>query len=284
MNNYIIYKHVNKINGKIYIGQTCQKPEYRWNHGQGYKNCSYFYKAIQKYGWDNFEHIILEQNLSLEEANQKERYYINLYQSNNTLFGYNLLSGGNNRTQIADSTREKLSKHAKQMWSNENIRINRSIHMKEKWQDPEYKKNQSKGYQKALEQLHKNGKTSFISEEGRKRISEARKKYIAEHGTPTQGKGHTEATKKILSEQKKGSKNPMYGKKPSEYQIQKTKEAVCKKVQCIETQQIFNSRVDAAKWCGLKSSSGITENINGRKKSAGKHPNTGEKLHWRSID
>ena len=37
MNNYIIYKHINKINGKIYIGQTCQKPEYRWNHGKGYK-------------------------------------------------------------------------------------------------------------------------------------------------------------------------------------------------------------------------------------------------------
>ena len=284
MNNYIIYKHINKINGKIYIGQTCQKPEYRWNHGKGYKQCPRFYAAIQKYGWDNFEHVILENNLTAEQANQKEEQYIKYYHSNNEQFGYNLSAGGDNRSQISDTTRQKLSEHSKKMWSNKNMRTKMSIYMKEKWQDPEYIKNRTEGYNKALEQLHKNGKTSFLSEDGRKRISDARKKYITEHGTPTQGKGHTEATKKILSEQKKGSKNPMYGKKPSDYQIQKAKEATCKRVQCIETQQIFNSRVDAAKWCGLKSSSSITQNINGSKKSAGKHPDTGEKLHWISID
>lgn len=44
---YTIYMHKNKINNKVYIGQTCQKPEYRWNNGNGYKTQTYFYSAIQ---------------------------------------------------------------------------------------------------------------------------------------------------------------------------------------------------------------------------------------------
>ena len=57
---YTVYQHKNKINGKIYIGITSKDPEKRWGHnGYNYKSSSYFYSAIQKYGWDNFEHNIL---------------------------------------------------------------------------------------------------------------------------------------------------------------------------------------------------------------------------------
>ena len=44
---YTIYKHINKINNKIYIGVTKQKPEQRWAHGEGYKNNTHFYSAIK---------------------------------------------------------------------------------------------------------------------------------------------------------------------------------------------------------------------------------------------
>lgn len=56
-------------------------------------------------------------------------------------------------------------------------------------------------------------------------------------------------------------------------------------VQCIETGEIFSNASQAAKWCGLKSQCDISNYIQGKagKKSAGKHPITGEKLHWKYV-
>lgn len=91
--SYCIYIHKNKINGKIYVGQTCQDPERRWRKGEGYKDSPRFYNAIRKYGWDNFEHIILEKNLTFEKANENERKWISTYKSNEEEFGYNITPG-----------------------------------------------------------------------------------------------------------------------------------------------------------------------------------------------
>lgn len=105
-NNYYIYVHINKINGKAYVGQTNQKPQYRWGKkGKGYDRQD-FYKAIVKYGWDNFEHRILEHDLSLEEANLKEREYIQKF--NSYLNGYNETLGGNNRI-LSQKERDNIS-------------------------------------------------------------------------------------------------------------------------------------------------------------------------------
>lgn len=53
---YLVYKHTNTINNKVYIGQTSfANPEQRWGiNGEKYKTCPYFYHAILKYGWGNF--------------------------------------------------------------------------------------------------------------------------------------------------------------------------------------------------------------------------------------
>ena len=48
--NYKIYMHKNKINGKVYIGQTKQSLKNRWSNGYGYRECPKFWRAIQKYG------------------------------------------------------------------------------------------------------------------------------------------------------------------------------------------------------------------------------------------
>lgn len=67
MNKYKIYMYENIINHKKYIGQTYTSLEQRaGKNGIKYKNCTCFYNAIQKYGWDNFQSYILEENLSLD--------------------------------------------------------------------------------------------------------------------------------------------------------------------------------------------------------------------------
>ena len=66
----------------------------RWQNGQGYRNQSYFNNAIKKYGWDNFSHEVLAENLTQNEAYKLEQYYISLYKSNRREFGYNMSSGG----------------------------------------------------------------------------------------------------------------------------------------------------------------------------------------------
>ena len=80
----------------MYIGYTYQeKPEKRWKNGSSYKQCVYFYHAIQKYGWDNFEHTIIEEGMFTEEyANKREDYWINYYDTRNQAKGYNINAGG----------------------------------------------------------------------------------------------------------------------------------------------------------------------------------------------
>lgn len=91
---YCVYCHTNKINGKKYIGITGTKPERRWMKGEGYKQNRHFYFAIQKYGWDNFEHDIFFEGLTKEEACQKEIELIELFRTTDERFGYNISTGG----------------------------------------------------------------------------------------------------------------------------------------------------------------------------------------------
>lgn len=109
---YCVYKHT-APNGKVYIGQTMQKPSKRFGAGNGYKGCIVFYNAIQKYGWENFTHEILFNNLTGEEANEKERELIELYQSNKREYGYNLRTGGQEHYIYGEEARRKMSEAKK---------------------------------------------------------------------------------------------------------------------------------------------------------------------------
>ena len=55
MMNYCVYLHTSPTN-KYYVGITKQNPLKRWANGRGYCKNKHFYKAILKYGWDNFQH------------------------------------------------------------------------------------------------------------------------------------------------------------------------------------------------------------------------------------
>ena len=89
---YTVYLHVNKINNKKYFGQTCQNPIYRWGHGSTYRNSKHLYRAIQKYGWESFNHFIIADKLTKEEADSLEVKLIQAYDTIRS--GYNICQGG----------------------------------------------------------------------------------------------------------------------------------------------------------------------------------------------
>lgn len=113
MRTGIIYKFTNKINNKIYIGQTTQTLEQRIKkHLSQLNDNTYFHRALKKYGIDNFIVEIIEQNISLDELNKREKYWVKFYDayyaSNK---GYNLTQGGqwgNSSSLICGSAEEEI--------------------------------------------------------------------------------------------------------------------------------------------------------------------------------
>lgn len=214
-NKYCVYMHISPSN-KAYIGITSMQPKYRWDYGYGYlhkkTNGEYVQpaiaRAIKKYGWDNFKHEILFENLTKEEAEHKERLLIALWETNNPKFGYNIRSGGS------------VCKH---------------------------------------------------SEESRRRMSDAQK-----------GRVVSEETKEKMRKLHSGENNPMYGTTMSSEQKQILYLANIKPVFCIELNESFESIRAAENKYGIAHSH-ISAACKGKQKSAGKHPETGEKLHWKYI-
>lgn len=245
MNNYCIYMHKNKINGKVYIGQTCQKPEKRWGNGNNYKDSPKFFNAILKYGWDNFEHIILYKNLSLEQANQLEKNLIKQYKSQDDNFGYNIKEGGSNskhteetKIKIGEANKKALKGHK---WSQHQKELISEMFTGEG--NPFY------------------GKTH--TEETKNKISKHRKGKCSGKDHWMYGKHHTKEELQKMSKNRKGKGG--------------------KAVLCIETGEQFDCMMDAARKYGLKTSAGIGQCCNGKAKSAGKHPITKKPLHWKFI-
>ena len=105
-----IYKITNKINNKIYIGQTTKTIALRWQRhytdALNNRTNTKFARAIRKYGKDNFiiEEIDIAQNK--EELNQKEIYWINYY--NSILEGYNSVDGGGDSNTYKYKTEKEM--------------------------------------------------------------------------------------------------------------------------------------------------------------------------------
>ena len=123
-NNYCVYCHKNKANGKMYYGIT-NNVHKRWQNGSGYKTPdsrtgTIFEHAIEKYGWDGFDHIILNDNLTRDEACSLEKYYIQKYMTNVCKYGkrangYNMTDGGDGTIGChpSEKTRKKMSVSSK---------------------------------------------------------------------------------------------------------------------------------------------------------------------------
>ena len=218
---YCVYIHENKINSKKYIGQTCQKPKDRWDSGHGYKTCTYFNNAINKYGWDNFEHIIFADNLTKEEANKTEQYLIEFYDTMNPQNGYNLTKGGEGVCgfKMTEEQRQKISiaQTGKEV-SEETRRKIGEIHKGMKHSD------ESK---EIMREKHK--KENLSKETLEKMSNTAKERFSAPENNPFFGKHHTSETCELLSDIAKNrfadkANHPMYGKHHKEETKQKLRE------------------------------------------------------------
>jgi len=196
--NYTVYKHI-APNGKIYIGQTCQTPQKRWGRGSGYKNNPYFYNAIQKYEWDNFEHVIVATDLTKKEADYLEKYLIAFYETTNPLKGYNLTKGGDGCVgfKMSEQSKQKISKANKGRKMSDEQKVKLSEVLKGRVQSEETRRKISesnKGRVQSEETRHKISEArNNLSEETRKKLSKALKGHKA-----------SEETKKKLSDMRKG--------------------------------------------------------------------------------
>ena len=177
-NNYCVYVHVSPSD-KHYVGQTKLNFWHRWGaDGKGYKKDQpYFHNAINKYGWDNFEHVILKENLTKEEADYWEKYYIQLWDCTNKSKGYNLTNGGDggNGAKRSEETKEKLRQKRLRTKLSEETKRKIGAASKGHYISKEARKKIGDAHRG--EKNHNYGKTH--SEDTIKKISEARKRYLA---------------------------------------------------------------------------------------------------------
>ena len=278
-NTWCVYMHTSP-SGKVYIGITSRDPEKRWENGKGYlrkRNGEYtqpaIARAIIKYGWENFKHEILFENLTQEEAEFQEQRLVELYRSTQYEFGYNIKEGGGVTGKFSEESRRRMSENRK---GENNCRFGTRHSEETKQKIRESKlgdKNPMYG-------------TSW-SEERREQMRER----MSGVNSPNYGKPLSEETKRKLSESHKGKyageNSPNYGRHPSEETREKMRQAKLGKstgrgrsVYCIELDRSWPTIQQAEQETGVMH---IRLVLNGERESAGKHPVTGEKLHWIEI-
>lgn len=267
MRKYVVYEHVNKINGKRYIGITCKKPEERWGkNGCGYRCSSYFFHAINKYGWDNFDHLILYVDLDENKAKQKEIELIKKHNTTNSKYGYNLTYGGQGnipnsatrskmsnsqkRVWLTDEYRQRMSKIRKTICSTDEFKRKASANSKKTWSDPKIR-------EQRIERLRFNGaKEEFKEKMKAVTIGELNGFYGKKHSTETKLKMRS---KKI-------------GRKQTEEHKKKVSESMKKPVIMFDRNgefvKSFPSATDAKIYVGSKYSSHINACCNGKRNTA----------------
>lgn len=104
-----VYMHVSKIDGKAYCGITCKSLRTRFGtNGSGYVHCTRFYEAIQRDGWDSFEHMLIMPDGSKEEAESLEQAIIKCCHLTDYERGYNTYDGSVDGIPISESARTHL--------------------------------------------------------------------------------------------------------------------------------------------------------------------------------
>ena len=107
---YTVYMHTTP-SGKSYIGITKNTIKQRIH--SGYSKNKFFARAVRKYGWGKIETEIIAKDVSLDEANLLESYYIASYETQNHRKGYNIADGGMSWNSKTDVVRRKIMMSSK---------------------------------------------------------------------------------------------------------------------------------------------------------------------------
>lgn len=272
MKSYCIYKHTSP-NGKVYIGQTCKNTNTRWSNGYGYRNQSYFWRAIQKHGWDNFKHEILLEGLSKEDADKKEIEMISVFNSANPKYGYNISLGGSGSIGVkhSEKTKQKISNAKKGKIRSEESKLRQSETMRGHICSEDTKRkigeaNSKRVWsEKSKEKLRKKNLGKTMSEETKQKISKTLKgRIISEKNREITIKNNkeriwTEESKRKISEANKGRPAPNR-----------------KRVICIENDTVFESAYNASLFYNI-SRSAISRACKNSKRTAGGY-------HWQFFN
>lgn len=162
---WTVYVHINKVNQKAYVGITSKKnPNHRWSNGRGYWQNPLFFAAINKYGWDGFDHIVIRNDLSEQEAKQMEKDLIECWRTQDREFGYNMTSGGGGTPNYrpSEETRKKLSEARRRENLSEETLRRRSEGLRGRKFSEEHKKRISHSLSRPIFMFTKDG--DFIRE------------------------------------------------------------------------------------------------------------------------
>ena len=203
---YQVYCHLNKANGKVYFGVTKNTWQERWR--TKYKGNQHFNRAITKYGEEAWEHDVLVEGVSREEAAACEKALIARFDAQNPEHGYNKGRGGEGISDLdslyakqhSTEYHEALSKAMKGVWAGRSSEERQAIldrrgftkatheqlsaWSKAAWQSTEYREKHSAYYERLRCEREADPEYLKRREEARERRKEYAKAYHKEHYIP----------------------------------------------------------------------------------------------------
>lgn len=242
-----IYCIKNLINNKKYVGQSVDIYK-RWSRHRNELIGNRHGNEHLQYAWNKYGidnfEFFIIQECSADELDVLERYYIEMFDTTDKRFGYNKDTGGHYLKTLSDETKRKISEAHK----------NKPL-------SDEHK-----------EKIRLAGKGRVFSVESRQKISEK-----------LTGIKRSEEYCVKKSESMTGVNNPNYGISRSDETKSKIAKGNSKPIYCVELDVIFENGKQAEEATGVNRTN-IAACRNGKREYAGRHPITGEPLHWRDAN